>query len=412
MRKRNTRPFFQATRPVARARRCWPGWPPSSPPRSRPAAASRSRCRTAAPPARPTPSPPTPTTRPPSSTTPPASPCTRGTQVSVGVVRPVPRLGLRRPQQPRQRVHAPARRSCPTSTPPATWEPSACAWASASTTRSASTKTGATGAPCAPSWTRPSSRVIDAALAAAYRVDDHLSLGVALNVYYGELMLSRNVTLGRAAHAGGQVPPPRQRLRRRRHALAALQDRRPQLDRRLLPLPVYLHMAGDARLSAPGVVNLGPSHAVTSLDLPQSAAVGYSVRATDALRLEADVVWTDWDTFHSLEVRSPDTHFNQTLPANWRSGFTFRVGGEYELNPHWALRAGYAYSQNSVPESTYSPLVPDTQLPPVRRRRRLLRPTPGAWTPPTSSSTARGGTSSTTSTRRPWTGPGTTPSRG
>ena len=48
------------------------------------------------------------------------------------------------------------------------------------------------------------------------------------------------------------------------------------------------------------------------------------------------------------------------LPAHWESGFTFRLGAEYKLAQHWALRTGYAYSQNAVPDSTFSPLVPDS----------------------------------------------------
>lgn len=200
--------------------------------------------------------------------------------------------------------------------------------------------------------------IIDASVAAAYQVDDHLSLGVALNVYYGEAMLSRNVALGPAP-----TPEAQFHLRGNDFAVGVTPSLLYKIDDRnqigaYYRSPFALNMAGDSRLYAPGVVNMS-GHTVASIDLPQSVGVGYSVRPTDALRLEADVIWTDWDTFHALTIHSANPTFRQTLPADWRSGFTFRLGGEYKLDPHWTLRAGYAYAQNSVPESTFSPLVPD-----------------------------------------------------
>ena len=39
--------------------------------------------------------------------------------------------------------------------------------------------------------------------------------------------------------------------------------------------------------------------------------------------------------------------------------FSYRFGTQYDLNEHWALRGGYAYGTSAVPQSTFSPLVPD-----------------------------------------------------
>ena len=38
---------------------------------------------------------------------------------------------------------------------------------------------------------------------------------------------------------------------------------------------------------------------------------------------------------------------------------SYEAGAQYELNDHWALRAGYIYSENSVPTRSFSPSVPD-----------------------------------------------------
>ena len=75
---------------------------------------------------------------------------------------------------------------------------------------------------------------------------------------------------------------------------------------------------------------------------------------------EGDVIWTDWHSLDELKINSSNPAFNgQTIKADWYSGFTYRVGAEYRLDTHWSLRAGYAYSNNAVPESTFGPIVPD-----------------------------------------------------
>ncbi len=202
--------------------------------------------------------------------------------------------------------------------------------------------------------------VINASVAAAYKVDEHLSVGAALNVYYGELMLSRNVTLG-------APPTPEGKFHLRGHdfAVGITPSVLYKIDDRnsigaYYRSPFTLNLTGETSLGTPAG-EIGPSHSVTPLDLPQSIGMGYSVKATDRLRLETDVIWTDWTSVNELKIHSADAHFNgQAIPADWKAGFTVRLGGEYDLAPHWVLRGGYAWSQNSVPESTFSPLVPDS----------------------------------------------------
>ena len=204
-------------------------------------------------------------------------------------------------------------------------------------------------------------QVIDVAPAVAYEVDEHLSFGLAVNVNYGDLLLTRQVTLG-------APPTPEGAFRFRGEAVAAsvtpgvlwkVDDRNSV--GAYYKSPYSLDLSGRASLRVPGVTQYGPSHADASLDLPQSAGIGYAVRPVEPLKLEADVIWTDWHSVRQLEVSSADPHFNgQTIPAHWDGGFTFRGGAQYDLTRNWVVRGGYAYGQNSVPGSTFSPLVPDS----------------------------------------------------
>jgi long-chain fatty acid transport protein len=203
--------------------------------------------------------------------------------------------------------------------------------------------------------------VINFAPAVAYKVDEHLSFGTAFNVYYGNLLLEKNAVV-----AAPPVPEGDFRLRGDAFSFGVTPGVTYKIDSRnqlgaYYRSPFTLDFSGKSNLKVPGVGQFGPSSTHESLHLPQSVGVGYSTRPTHDLNVEADVIWTDWHSVDQLKLYSADPHFNgQTIPASWKSGFTYRLGAEYKLTDHWALRGGYAFSQNSVPESTYSPLVPDS----------------------------------------------------
>lgn len=195
----------------------------------------------------------------------------------------------------------------------------------------------------------------------SYKINDHLSAGVALNAYWGELNVRRNVMLG-----APPIPEGTFHFRGHDEAVGVTPGIMWKIDSRstigaYYRSPYHLDFDGDARITAKGVPEIGPSSASTALDFPQSAGIGYAVRPIEPLKVEADVIWTDWSSFEKSSISSSDPHFNgQKTVYDWKSGFTFRLGAQYDLTPHWVLRAGYAYGQNAIPTSTFSPLVPDS----------------------------------------------------
>ncbi len=110
--------------------------------------------------------------------------------------------------------------------------------------------------------------------------------------------------------------------------------------------------------------------ATTTLVLPQALTGGiaiWPVRNQDReWKLELDVDFTGWKSFRQTDVQLSN---GTTIPfaRNWISGFTTMVGTEHkwlhiERLPSWevALRGGYWYSQNAVPDSTFTPTVADS----------------------------------------------------
>jgi len=191
----------------------------------------------------------------------------------------------------------------------------------------------------------------------AYKFNEHLSVGLDLNFYWGDLELTRKVPLGSESgtfHFRGQdaafgVTPAIMWKIDDRNTIGAVYRS-----------PFDFGFTGDARLKANNMAEIGPSHSHVYLRMPQMATLAYAVRPIDRWKIEADVVWTDWDIVKNTTVTSTNANFRQVIPNDWMSGFSFRLGTEIELTPKLALRLGYAYGQNAVPESTYSPLVPDS----------------------------------------------------
>ncbi len=125
-----------------------------------------------------------------------------------------------------------------------------------------------------------------------------------------------------------------------------------------------LHLNGNF-LANGGLI----ADASTTLVLPQVFTGGvavWPVRDPDhEWKLELDVDYTGWKS-----LRNTDVHLSNgttiAFPQNWRSTYTVMIGTEYkwlrpERLPHWevALRGGYWHSQSAVPDTSFSPTVPD-----------------------------------------------------
>ena len=104
---------------------------------------------------------------------------------------------------------------------------------------------------------------------------------------------------------------------------------------------------------------LPPDGAIaTKIALPQSLTGGVAYRPLDALEIEADVVWTNWSTFKSLDIAVPSMTIVQN--KNYKDTVTARIGVEYAMpEKHLALRAGFIYDPTPVPTTTLAADLPD-----------------------------------------------------
>jgi long-chain fatty acid transport protein len=99
--------------------------------------------------------------------------------------------------------------------------------------------------------------------------------------------------------------------------------------------------------------------ASANFHFPQTLAFGYSYRPTLKWNFEADANWTDWSELKTVPV-SPLAAFGDKLTFDWSPSWMLDFGATRYIGAGWRVSGGYMYSMNSVPSSSFSPLVPDS----------------------------------------------------
>ena len=97
------------------------------------------------------------------------------------------------------------------------------------------------------------------------------------------------------------------------------------------------------------------------LTFPQYVVGGISFRPTEKWNIEFDYDWTDWDNVNQI-VFQPTPLGNITFPMHYRSSAMYEPGATRKLPDGWSVSAGYFYSENSIPDTYFNPIIPDSAL--------------------------------------------------
>ncbi|MGO9244800.1 MAG: OmpP1/FadL family transporter [Verrucomicrobiia bacterium] len=195
---------------------------------------------------------------------------------------------------------------------------------------------------------------------AAYQFNEHLSLGAGLNVYDAFTALDSHVPNPIPAGADGHFHFDGDGV-----AVGATAG----LMWKITPQhtvgfvyrsPFTVNFKGSTDVDIPSVVKAS-NGGQASIPFPQTIAGGYAFRPVPKLKLEVDVEWTDWQPLHQLTLHAPGSPADGTvIPFNWMDSFLYEFGAQYDLNQHWKVRGGFIYSDDSVPNGTFTPTVPDS----------------------------------------------------
>ena len=121
----------------------------------------------------------------------------------------------------------------------------------------------------------------------------------------------------------------------------------------------YSHRTSVNLKGTSSTIPLVTSEAASArFEFPEVIIAGWSFRPTPAWNFEVNFDWTNWDRFNDVVVRkaSGDT----LLPFRWESGFFYEFGATRYFDNGWNVSAGYCFTENSTPDFTYTPAVPDS----------------------------------------------------
>jgi long-chain fatty acid transport protein len=123
---------------------------------------------------------------------------------------------------------------------------------------------------------------------------------------------------------------------------------------------LHFRSPGPPFFPVPAGVAISRSDSATAkFKFPQFVIAGWSFRPTPEWNLEFNVDWADWDRLNTVTLKQKNSG-NVPLTFNWTSSFLYEWGATRYFTRGWRASAGYIYSENSVPDASFNPLLPDS----------------------------------------------------
>ncbi len=195
--------------------------------------------------------------------------------------------------------------------------------------------------------------ILDFVPSAAYRVNENLSLGLGLDLYWAK-SAQLNSNLGQLSGDGNGIGfnlSALYRLDALSLGIAYRSGGTLDIDGGYTPQSLPLVAAG---LLAPG------QSASVDLDLPWSLQIGARYAFSTDLAVELDWTRTGWSEFERLEVVGGSSGALIFADVNdWEDSNAYRLGLTYQVRPETQLRFGYSYDQTGQGDDHFSARVPD-----------------------------------------------------
>lgn len=98
--------------------------------------------------------------------------------------------------------------------------------------------------------------------------------------------------------------------------------------------------------------------------LPDSWDIGYNHKFDKKTRLELKATRTNWSTYDALNISLSNPSVPGVLPSNvdsaknWENGWRYAIGLEHDLSDKYAVMAGFAFDESSIPYDGGDFIVP------------------------------------------------------
>jgi long-chain fatty acid transport protein len=193
-------------------------------------------------------------------------------------------------------------------------------------------------------------RTYNASPSIAYRLNDWISVGVGVQIQYAKAGLNHFLTI-----LGGNVNLSGDGWG---YGFTAGVTLMPMSGTTIgLGYRSAINQKIDGSLATP----IGAFGASTTVNLPDMVSLGIRQRINPQLTLLGTVEWTNWSRIGTSVISASPLPASPllTLPFDYKDGWFFSAGAEYQATDRLTLRTGLAYEISPVTDSVRMPLVPD-----------------------------------------------------
>lgn len=199
----------------------------------------------------------------------------------------------------------------------------------------------------------------------AFKLGDRVSLAVGVDVMWGQLDLRQHAFYG-PLFGTGELRALGDGLGVSGNAALSVEPFDGHRIAFTARMPMSVEFEGHFTAgNAPAVLPVTRSEFESRIKFPTVLGLGYGVRVTETIRVEANAEWIQFSRFDALPLEvNPVMAATLGLPSavaqNWKDTFTFGVGGDWAFAESWKLRLSYQHYQTPVPDSTFSMTIPDS----------------------------------------------------
>lgn len=101
-----------------------------------------------------------------------------------------------------------------------------------------------------------------------------------------------------------------------------------------------------------------PTEATADFDFPQILRWGYRYQPVPGWDFEVNLEWMDWEILDTVLLENPVSPV--PFVFEWDSSWFYEFGATRMFENGQHLSAGYAFVENSIPDATFTPVVPDS----------------------------------------------------
>ncbi|PKU25311.1 OmpP1/FadL family transporter [Telmatospirillum siberiense] len=100
--------------------------------------------------------------------------------------------------------------------------------------------------------------------------------------------------------------------------------------------------------------------ATAKITLPDSVNLGGYHELDSRWAILSDVQWTHWSLFKQLNVIGANGQLISSTPENWHDTWFVSLGAHYKADDKWTLRGGVAFDQSPVKTEDRTARIPDS----------------------------------------------------